>query len=383
MLRSLTLDRPEQLHEIRAQWDELATLSSNPYCAPAWMLAWWRHVAPQGARLRVHATFDDDVLVGLAPFFVDRGFGGIARYRLLCAGTSAPLDLLARPSHESAVAREIARFLSAASPRADAIMLEGLRAASRWPELIREAWPAASLPAVAPQFSQPAPFVELRGRTHAQWLATRSSHFRRKMRREQEAIESIGAEIRVSTSAAELARDLDDFVRLHHRRWRSRGGSGVLDARVERMVRDAGAELVEQGRFRLWSMRLDGRAISSQLMVSAGGETAYWLGGFDDQAQRIRRPGIITLLRALEHAFAAGDTRLDLGPGAQSYKREVSETESSLVWTVLVPRGWRGALAGVQLAKPRARQLLARRLPPAAKHLVRRVLATTARLRGR
>ena len=382
-LRSSTLDRPELLGEIRARWDDLATRTSNPYCAPAWMLAWWRHVAPRGARLRVHVVFDGEELVGLAPFFVDRGSGGLERYRLLAAGTSAPLDILARPGMEDAVAAETARWLGGAEPAPDVIMFEGLRGGSPWPSLLRAHWPSRRRPAVTPLFSQPAPFVELTGRTHAQWLSTKSSDFRRKLRREREAFDARGVTMRLTRSAEDLARDLGEFARLHHGRWRQRGGSGVLDARVERMILDAGAELVAEGRFRLWSMQLDGRVVSSHLFMTAGRETAYWLGGIDEEERRIERLGIGALLYALEHAFEMGDGLFDLGAGAQDYKRRISQAERSIDWVLLVPRGWRAPLARVQLIRQRIRQLLARRLPPGAKQLVRRALALASRLRGR
>src|SRR5207237_381865 len=78
--------------------------SRRPYCAPAWMLAWWRHAAPRRAALRVILVRRGDELLGVAPFFVDRGYGGLARYRFLAAGTSMRVEPLACPGAEGAVA---------------------------------------------------------------------------------------------------------------------------------------------------------------------------------------------------------------------------------------------------------------------------------------
>ncbi len=382
MLRAQTIEHPDQLDDLRGAWDELAVQTSNPYCAPAWMMAWWKHVAPAGARLRVHAVFDGADLVGLAPFFVDRGFGRVVRYRVLAAGTSAPLDLLARRGSEDAVASETARWLAGADPAPDVIMFEGLRRGSPWPDLLRARWPRPAAPAISTLLSQPAPCVRLRGTTYDQWLASRTSNFRRNLRHDQRSLRQHDGVVRLSASREELSRDLDAFVRLHHARWRARGGSGVLDARVERMLRDAGAELVGTERFRLWSGELDGRVISSHLFLAGGEETAYWLGGFDESERRVRGPARLTVHQALEHSFAAGGGYFDLGPGAQTYKRDLSHEERSLDWVLLVPRGWRAPLARGQFARLRAKQALARRLPPAAKRAIRRALAMVARLRG-
>jgi CelD/BcsL family acetyltransferase involved in cellulose biosynthesis len=374
MLRSITVERSAQARAIWSQWDELAVAASKPYCSPAWMMSWWEHVTPPRALLRITAIFDGEELVGIAPFFADRGPGGVRRYRLLGAGTCAPLDILARPEMEQRVGTMVARCLAESDPVPDVVMLEGVPGGSPWPGLLRDAWPGRGSLSISRQFAQPAPFVELRGSTYDRWLGSKSSNSRRKLRHEIKMMQERGATVRLSKSAEELGRDLKAFADLHCARWRKRGGSGVLDARVERMLADVGARLIEQGRFRLWSMDLDGRTISSHLFVVAGGEAAYWLGGFDERETRIRRPGILIIRSALEHAFSVGDRRLDLGPGGQPYKYEFTQTANSAEWILLIPRGRRSLLARAQLAPLRARIVIAQRLSPGAKRVVRRVL---------
>lgn len=374
MLRRINVEHAAQARSVWSQWDELAVLMSKPYCSPEWMMSWWEHVAPPKALLRITAVFDGDVLVGIAPFFVDRALGGVRRYRLLGADTCAPIDVLARPGMERAVAVVVARALAEADPSPDVIMLEGVPGDSPWPGLLRDAWSRRGPLSLRRQFSQAAPFVELRGRTYEAWLASKTSIARRKIRQEVKAMQQQGATVRLSGTREELARDLGALAELHRARWRKRGGSGVLDGRVERMLAAAGAGLIEHGRFRLWSMDLDGRTISSHLFVVAGGDAAYWLGGFDERETRIRRPGMMIIRAALEHAFGAGDQRFDLGPGGQPYKYEFAQNASSVDWILLIPPGRRSLLARAQLAPLRARILTAQRLSPGAKRIVRRVL---------
>lgn len=382
MLHGVTYDRLETLGAIRAAWDDLAVRLSRPYCAPAWMLAWWKHVAPPSARLRVRALFDGNELVGVAPFFADRGVAALTRYRLLAAGTSSPLDILAREGMEDAVADDASRFLAGATPTPGTIMLEGLRAPSPWPELLAEHWPRGAAPTVSRQYTQPAPYLRLGGAGRERWLAAQSAHARHRLRRDRRAVETAGATIRLSANDDELARDLGALARLHYARWRARGGSSALDAGIERMLLEAGRELLPLGRFQLWALELDARVISAHLLVGAGNETAYAIGGFDEEEPRIRRPAVTTLVFAVEHAFETGDGVLDFGPGAQRYKYELASDDQALEWVLLVPHGWRSGLAHAQLARQRARQLLAQRLPPGAKRIVRRALAVATRLRG-
>jgi CelD/BcsL family acetyltransferase involved in cellulose biosynthesis len=383
MLRGVTFEHGEQARAVWSRWDELAVLRSRPYCCPAWMMAWWEHVAPRGARLRIIAAFDDADLVGIAPLFSDHGFGGLNRYRLLGVGTSSPLDILARPGMEEAVGLVVVQTLAEADPRPDVIMLEGVPGDSPWPRLLCDLWPGPRKLGLRRQFSQPAPFVELSGTTYAHWFASRKAKFRNNMRRGLKQLQRHGATVRLSTDREELTREVEALAGLHRLRWGRRGRPGALDAQVERMLVEAGARLIEQGRFRLWSIHLDGRPISSQLLVSAGGRTACWLGGFDEAETRVRWPGSLIILSALEHAFSVGDGRFDLGSGGQSYKYDFSQTADSVEWALLIAPGWRSFLARAQLAPLRARVVLAQRASPRAKRVLRRALEWRGALRSK
>jgi len=203
------------------------------------------------------------------------------------------------------------------------------------------------------------------------------------MRRGLKDVQKHGAAVRLTTDRQTLTPDLEAFARLHQLRWSARGGSAVLDARVERMLADAGAQLIEGGRFRLWSMQSapGGPAISSQLFLAAGGRVAYWLGGFDPDMTQIRKPAILTILAAVEHAFAIGDTRVDLGAGGQRYKYDFSQGTEAIDWILLIPPGRRSLFARAQLARLRVRIALAQRIPPRAKQIIRQALAARPRHR--
>ena len=376
-LRTITLERVEEVRAIWSRWDELAVLAAQPFCAPAWMMSWWEHVAPPGARLRVMAMFEDEQLVALAPFFADRGMGGVRRYRLLGASTSAPLDILARTGIEPEVAAALVDTLRDADPRPDVLMFEGMPATSPWTKLLGERWPGLR---ACPQYTQPSPYIELGDSTYEHWFQSRTSHFRSNLRRGLREMDKVGASVRLSTRS-ELARDLATFGHLHRTRWSKRGEAGAVDARIERMLQRAGEQLIDAGRFHVWSMQVDGRDISSHIFLAAGGSTSYWLGGFDRDGAGVRQPAVMTIRAAIERAFQSDATIFDLGPGAQTYKYSFARLERSIEWVLLIPRGWRSLPARAQMLRPRARILLAQRLTPGAKRVVRRLLAWKGALR--
>jgi CelD/BcsL family acetyltransferase involved in cellulose biosynthesis len=203
------------------------------------------------------------------------------------------------------------------------------------------------------EVSHPAPELRLGDLTFEGWLATKSSNFRQQIRRGRRQLEARGATFRMSRSPEELDRDLDSFARLHRARWSHRGGSEALPPGVERMVRHAAHELLADERFRLFCIDVDGRTIAAEVFLAAGGELSYWLGGFDD-GWAAQRPSLLGIVQAIEDGLSRGDAHCDLGPGGQSYKYRLADSEQRAEWLTMVPPGRRAALAYGALAPRRA-----------------------------
>ena len=373
------IESVERILPFVSGWDQLAAEQGRPYCSPSWMLSWWRHLAPGGARLAVVVVRDGDDLVAIAPFFADRR-KGTTRYRLLASRGGAPTLPLARTGMEQAASMEITGCLGAATFSPDLVMLDGVPASSGWTSLLREGWgvnPARR----SYDVSKPLTGLTLRGRSFEEWMDGKSSHFRKKLRRLRRRLEEQGAVFRMTSRADELGPDLRAFMRLHEKRWESRGGSAVVRPATEAMLTQVAHELLPQGRFRLWSIERQGEILASEIYVSAGGTTAYWLGGFDD-AWAEYSPGLLTMLSSLEHAWQAGDDRVEFGAGDQDYKNRFAEDREQLDWSLIIPPG-RGSVgarmhivdAWVQIARGR----IGARLPDDVKARLRRLSARVAR----
>lgn len=332
---------PEELEDIVGQWDQLAVDNRAPYSAPAWCLAWWRHVAPPSAQLRVIVVRDDETVVAVAPFYCVAPRLRPVRYGFLAGGTSPRVEPLARPGTEDAAAAAIVAALTTARPRPDVIEFAGTPVESPWPALLGRKWPGTP-PKVLTTQSMSAPAVRLDA-DFERWLAGRSRNFRQQARRHRRRLLDSGATFRVVSDAADARDRLDDFERLHEARWRYRGGSGVLDRRVMNMLHDVAVSMTASGRFRLHVIEHSERVISAHVFVAAGREVTYWLGGFDEEWSA-EQPSLQALVAAIEHAIAVGDDRFDLGPGAQPYKLRLSDHEQELQWLALYPPGPRRPL---------------------------------------
>ncbi|MGV1050246.1 MAG: hypothetical protein ACOYD4_17165, partial [Solirubrobacterales bacterium] len=96
---------------VSEEWDRLATGAGESFSAPGWALAWWRHVAPAGAGLRLVVVRDEGELVGVAPLWAVRAGSRSSRYEALGGRLASPAGPLAAPGREPEVAAELGRAL--------------------------------------------------------------------------------------------------------------------------------------------------------------------------------------------------------------------------------------------------------------------------------
>ena len=341
-LSTSVIDESAGLAGLRARWDRLAVAARSPFGAPAWAEAWWRHLAPDDARLAVIAVQAGDELVGLAPFYARRRLG-VTEIRLLSGGLASRLGVLAVPGREAEVATAMAAALADIDPKPDLCRWEGVDAASPWPGWLSAAGSGQRGHVVREEVERSAPVLLLSGEDYEAWLGLKSGKLRREIRRRQRKIGEEGATLRAADLSS-LDRDLEAFARLHFARWEGRGGSAV-PAAATAMLREAGEGLIEAGRFRLWMIDgPDGEAISARVLVAAGGVVAAWNKGFDERWSRYA-PGILTAHAAIEEAFERGDDLFDLGGGETVDKLQLADEDRPVTWKTSYRRGVRYPLA--------------------------------------
>jgi CelD/BcsL family acetyltransferase involved in cellulose biosynthesis len=332
-LRVEVITDGHDLDAVRHHWDDLAVRTRAPYMAPAWCLAWWRNVAPAGAKLRVITVRAGDDVIAVAPFYCT-STRGIVRYRMLGTETFPRAQPVAHPGTERMAAIGIVAGLRDARPVPDLLEFHGIERDSPWPRLLASHW-SPRVKVVLTQ-SMPAFAATLPSELDA-WLAGKSRNFRKQARRHRRRLEERQVVFRLA-GVEESAERLADFERLHQARFQFRGGSAVLDERVMRMLRESAPELMESDRFRLHLLEHDGQVVSAEVVLAAGGEATSWLGGFDEAWAR-EQVSMQGLLAAVDHAVRHEDTRLDFGPGAQSYKQRFCDREEQLDWITLYPPG--------------------------------------------
>jgi CelD/BcsL family acetyltransferase involved in cellulose biosynthesis len=371
-LRPLVVEHPDELASHAEAWDALAAQAGRPFCAPAWMLAWWREGRSGDARLRVVLVLDsDDELVGVGPFFAQVALG-LAEYRLLGAGFCHRIGPLARAGREREVAAAIATALASASPPPASVVFEGIDAGDPWPELFADGWPRprrGRRPRLRTDVMMDAPAIAL-GADYDAWMERRERKFRKEARRTARRLEEEGVHGRLAADGAAI----EALIRLHHARWEERGGSSV-GGEAQRVVAAAARALGDE---RLAVALLEGPdgPVAAELVLRAGDSVVFWAGGFDP-AWAKHAPGTQAMLVALAAAAAGGVRDADLGGGAHEYKWRLSDDNRPLAWRTLFPRGRRYPLIRLRLAPKHLRfgaRALARRLPAERQQQLRRLL---------
>lgn len=329
----------EALDALRPDWHALARACGEPMSVPAWLLTFSRELAGVRESPRVVTVRDGDRLVGLAPLCADlerpRRASG---YRLL-AGDMPRVTPLALAGREWEVAGAVAGALASAAPRPEAVAFESVPVDLGWPLALAEQWPARMRPLVRRYFTMSSPTVALAADSFDGWLGSKSSNFRSQMRRMRRRFAEAGGSGRFSTRET-LRDDMAAMMRLHAGRWEGRGDSSIVagGARLAAAYEAVGHQLLDEGAFRLRMLELDGEPISAQLFTAIGGEAIYLNGGWDERFAQYK-PAMLGILDAIEDAFARGDRRMDLGPGAQPYKLRFADGDAPLAWSIVIPPG--------------------------------------------
>jgi CelD/BcsL family acetyltransferase involved in cellulose biosynthesis len=339
-------------------WDALAVSRELPFCAPGWMLAWWRVSRTDRMRLRVILVHDRDrQLVGVAPFFASMTWG-LAEMRLLSAGFAHRIGILGKSGSEARIAQSVAEALAGLRPAS--VVFEGVENEDPWPGLIAGHWPSGHNPLVRTDGSMEAPIIRLDG-SYDKWFERRERRFRKEAGRLRRRLQ----EQQVSTRIDADEQAIEALLKLHHARWESRGGSNV-EGTARAVLLEASRSLPAPDRLFVAMLESPSGPVAAELVVRAGDTAVFWGGGFDPEWSQYG-PGMQAMLFTLGFLAEAGVDTADLGGGSHSYKRRLADETTTLVWRTVFPRGWRYPLIRLRLAPKHLRlglRKIAQRMPP-------------------
>lgn len=309
-------------------------------------------------------------MVGLAPFAVSRRRVGPTVYESPGARSLPRIEPVCRPERETVFARAVAQSLVGAEPTPSVIRIVDADTESPWPSAIAAAWPKGGLARLRWSHIQPVPMIEVERRPFSVWWELRSGRFRADVRRGRRKLSGRGASVVLASDSVAFDRAAKGLAHLHALRWPSELTAAPQN---HELLRDVADDLLPRGKIRLWTLEIDGAIIAANLMTAAGGEVVGVASAFDARFKRLQ-PGLHLQLAAIEHCFAAGDRRIDLGLGPSWWKRRLANGERQVGSAVVIPSGVRQLPARAWERLDALAVAAARRLPERATAELPRVI---------
>ena len=301
----------EQLCGLRDEWRNLVHTQNGttPFQTPEWLLTWWRHFG--SGELRGFVFCQGDALVGVIPLFLHE-WRGRRQLTLAGSGISDYLEPVMVPGYRDSVLAETAGRLCA-DPDWDICEWQDLSAETPLSGL-------ASHRCLSVESSEDllCSRIALRG-SWEDFCQGRPHGLRRNLRRYAEKARAI-AEPEFAVTRGEDAALLEELIRLHRKRWRQQGESGMIAAnRSAAFLREVSAEFAGKDMLRFFTLRFQDR-IAAIILAFAHQQTLFaYLSGFDPEYQEFGF-GRLLLQHALRHAFEQGYRAWDFLRGDELYK---------------------------------------------------------------
>ncbi len=135
----------------------------------------------------------------------------------------------------------------------------------------------------------------------------------------------------LAKTGGETQSALDDLFRLHGKRWRARGQTGVLVLpRRQRFQRALCDDLLKRDQLRLWTLKCDGRAVASLLFYFYNRRMSYFIGGFEPEMGKYS-VGTCLFAQVIRHAIDEGAREIDFLKGQEAYKYRLGATDRDYV----------------------------------------------------
>ncbi len=324
-----------------AEWnDHVARCDGPVYTTYEWQSLWWECFGA-GRELHIIRFFTNGKIVGIAPFFLERGNApGKRRLRLIGSGDAFTksggifrddgpgdyLDILVDPEYSAEVGESFLAFLLNVKGSIERIDLVNLREDGCFMTMIA---PRLAGSPFAPEFhdADRCPYIPVDQDTDV-FIKGLDAGARRRYGQAFRLVVAPEAPLRrISNDPGSWDTFFDDLVRLHQERWNRAGFPGLFfdgkNARFQRLV----AEAFARNGWLWFSGLYDGTdCLAARLGFVFRGRLYDYLSGFNEASPRARkRPGLGLLITMYDEARARGLKRLDLLRGEESYKFELTE----------------------------------------------------------
>lgn len=337
MLNVKCLTSVDELKAISGQWDQALGESLNNSYSLTWVwLSHWISVYLPDGRVLCLAVFDDDKLVGLAPFWVKRqrqlGLGNLKILRFIGSEEVCGdhLDMIVSRKNSEAICAAIWEQLYGPLRKewdiweynyvpSDSPVLHSLYKLSDQDN--------RCLGMVITGYTI-CPYIALSDTWEAH-LASLSSNSRGSLKASATLMSQTGTlELHVCTTADSIPAFMKTLIELHRKSWHERGRSGSFATeRFRQFHRELAEDLLAQGNLFLCNLELDGTPVGSFYGFEHNRVMHGYLLGAERSAVPRASIGRVLLGRCIEAATKRGCREFDWLRGYEEYKYHWTDRE--------------------------------------------------------
>jgi CelD/BcsL family acetyltransferase involved in cellulose biosynthesis len=311
---------------LEVEWNPLVDASGDPniFLSWEWVSIWWA-LYGGGSRLYLLVARDTDgTLLGIAPLkrrpvsLLGVGFGDVVGF-IGAGGDVTPerLDFIIRKGAEKPVAAAFAATLAADTSCAG-VDLKPFAASSKARPILIEALRRDRPASVSEVAHSVCPILTLPPTWDA-FLETRSRNYRKKIGEYQRrCAREHGAAVRLTSTPAELERDMAALIDLHTRRWAGESRAFRSAAYIE-FHRRLAERLLANGKLRLFMLDAHDGPLAALYCFCQGGRYSFYQSGRDPERSK-HRPGLVLMHAAIQQAIAEGAAVFDFLRGGETYK---------------------------------------------------------------
>jgi CelD/BcsL family acetyltransferase involved in cellulose biosynthesis len=298
------------------QWNQLMNVSATGtfFQTPRWIKLWQKHFASQNL---IKGIFDEDVLIGVAPFVEH---DGILQFAAVAPVLGSEMvsdygDLVVSPGREKEVWEEVIKALGNRKQATGKMELNFVREDSPSLEILKSLGGSVEEVDVAPHLCLPKSWDE--------YLTSLGRHDRHELRRKMRKVEAEG----ITFSQHTQADSFDMFLALMAAS--SEDKKKFLSEDMKKYFHDIYNTYFPTGMLRIYYLKKEERAIAAVLLFVWKGEMLLYNSGFNPEFGYIA-PGLVLNGYVIKRAIEEELKCYDFLRGNERYKYDIGGKDRRL-----------------------------------------------------
>jgi CelD/BcsL family acetyltransferase involved in cellulose biosynthesis len=301
-----------------------------------WNASWWDIYKQDNYRLYVLTIWNEDILIGLVPFFHESYNFGIVKYsRLKFIGTTetyGEYTPLVHPRFEQEISNALFTFCNEQlqKNRCDVVLLFRFPHTSNFMKIFLSQIESDGIKVEYIPNSIPRVSMEL-PESWEKYLEGLSPNEKQMLLRRQRSIVKHGVELEKVINSSLLDKDYDDFIRLHIASWTNRGMLSYFSSKkFETFQRSIISQFRKEKIARLYFFKKNGVRFAAVQAFFINKVCCFYLSGLNRTHELIPySPGKVLLSLVIKDAIEEGYKTFDFQGGAEDYKSRLGGKKTS------------------------------------------------------